>query len=75
MKNVGFGGRALSTFAAVAMLSGCGGGSGVPLSPSPAAVTPDRTHAPVYSLLYSFHGFGKDGAYPAAGVINVNGTL
>jgi uncharacterized repeat protein (TIGR03803 family) len=73
MKSVGFGVHALSTFATVAMLSGCGG-SGTPLSPSPAVVTPDRMHAPEYSLIYGFKG-GKDGAYPRAGVTNVNGTL
>jgi uncharacterized repeat protein (TIGR03803 family) len=72
MKSVGFGGCALSTFAAVAMLSGCGG-SGV-LSPSPAGVKPNLRHAPEYSLIYGFKG-GKDGADPEAGVINVNGTL
>ncbi|MFY9664739.1 MAG: choice-of-anchor tandem repeat GloVer-containing protein [Candidatus Cybelea sp.] len=65
----------VSIAAVTAMLSGCGGGSGVPLNASPAGVTPDRTRAPVYSLIYSFHGFGKDGAYPSAGVINVNGML
>jgi uncharacterized repeat protein (TIGR03803 family) len=73
MKNVGFGGCALTAFAAVAMLSGCGG-SGVPLSPSPTGVKPNLRHAPEYSLIYGFKG-GKDGAYPRAGVINVNGTL
>ncbi len=75
MKSAGFGGCAASAFAAVAMLSGCGGGTVIPLSSSPAGAKPDRMHAPVYGLLYSFHGFGHDGAYPAAGVISVNGTL
>jgi uncharacterized repeat protein (TIGR03803 family) len=65
---------AVSIGAAIAMLSGCGGGYGVPFSPSPAGVTPDRTRDPVYTLIYGFKG-GKDSAYPEAGVINVNGTL
>ncbi len=58
------------------MLAGCGGGSGTPLSPSPAGVTGERTHVrPAYSVLYSFKGGSGDGANPFAGLINVNGTL
>ncbi|HEX3368446.1 MAG TPA: choice-of-anchor tandem repeat GloVer-containing protein [Candidatus Cybelea sp.] len=64
----------LGTFAAAAMLSGCGGGSGTPLSPLPAGVTAERMHSPGYSVLYSFKG-GSDGAFPSAGLANVNGTL
>ncbi len=75
MKGVGFGGCALGAFAALAMLSGCGGRSGTPLNPSAAGVTPDGTRAAMYTVVYSFKGGSKDGRYPFAGVINVNGTL
>ena len=61
---------------AAAMFAGCGGGSGTPLSPSPAGVTAERTHVrPAYSVLYRFKGPPDDGAYPYAGLININGTL
>jgi hypothetical protein len=64
----------LGTLAAVAMLSDCGG-SGMPLSPSPAGVGAERTHKPpAYRVLYSFRG-GSDGAFPNAGLTNVNGTF
>jgi len=56
---------------AVAMLAGCGGGNGVPLSPSFA----ERMRPSVkYSVLYSFEG-GNDGRDPHAGLLNVNGTI
>jgi uncharacterized repeat protein (TIGR03803 family) len=70
---------------AAAMLAGCGGGSGTPLSPSPARVTGERTRASVtygitrpsvrYGVLHRFNGYSNDGAEPYAGLINVNGTL
>jgi uncharacterized repeat protein (TIGR03803 family) len=61
---------------AVALLAGCGGGSGGPLSPWPLGVTAERTHSRLaYSLLYSFKGWPKDGEYPGAGLIDVNSTL
>jgi uncharacterized repeat protein (TIGR03803 family) len=60
---------ALSACAFVAMLAGCGGGSGTPLSPSPGALT-----SAAYGVLYSFEG-DPDGADPYAGLINVKGTL
>jgi uncharacterized repeat protein (TIGR03803 family) len=61
---------------AAAMFAGCGGGSGTPLSPSPAGPTAERTHVrPAYSVLYSFKGGPGDGEDPLAGLINVNGTL
>jgi uncharacterized repeat protein (TIGR03803 family) len=61
---------------AAAMLAGCGGRSGTPLSPSPAGVTAERTHVrPTYSVLYSFGGGSGDGGQPLAGLINVKGTL
>ena len=61
---------------AAAMLAGCGGGSGGPLSPSPAGVTAERTHVrSAYSVLYSFEGGSGDGEFPFAGLLNVNGTL
>jgi len=61
---------------ATAMLASCGGGSGTPLSPSPAGVTAERTHVrPAYRVLYSFAGGSRDGDYPEAELINVNGTL
>lgn len=65
----------LGTFATIAMLSGCGGGSGTPLSPSRAGVTAGRTDVlPEYRVLYSFKG-SKDGAFPSAGLTEVNGKL
>ncbi|MFY9720859.1 MAG: choice-of-anchor tandem repeat GloVer-containing protein, partial [Candidatus Cybelea sp.] len=68
-------GSALSSCVAVALLAGCGGGSGTPLSPSPLGVSAERTHKlPAYRVLYSFRG-GSDGAFPSAGLTNVNGTL
>jgi uncharacterized repeat protein (TIGR03803 family) len=46
------------------------------ISPLAAGATVERTHAhPAYSVLYSFKGGTGDGAYPVAGLINVNGTL
>src|SRR5579863_914861 len=61
----------LGICAAVAMLAGCGGGSGTPLSPSPAG--PSTT--PAFAVLYSFGGETGDGVYPAEALINVNGTF
>jgi uncharacterized repeat protein (TIGR03803 family) len=56
------------------MLAGCGGGSGTPLSPSPAGVTTERTTL-AYGVLYNFEGGAGDGAYPRAALINANRTL
>lgn len=69
------GGYALG-ICAIAVFAGCGGGGGnTPLSPSPAAVTAEPTKArQSYSVLYSFKG-EPDGAYPKAGLLNVDGTL
>ncbi len=71
----------MKTFAAVilaVMVAGCGGGS-APLSPSPAGVAAQRTHArPAYSVLYSFKSGhdGNDGRDPHAGpLIKVKDTL
>ncbi len=68
-------GYALS-FCAGAMLAGCGGGSGGPLSPLPAGLRAERTHVqPAYSVLYRFQGSPGDGYIPTAGLVNVKGTL
>jgi uncharacterized repeat protein (TIGR03803 family) len=78
MNTLGFSCAALGTFAAIAMLSGCGGGSGMPLSPSPAfrMTSAERAHVPTsYSVLYSFKPDSKDGIFPSAGLDNINGTL
>ena len=76
MKLSDFGCCAFSCCATVAILAGCGGGSGTPLSPSTAGLTAERRHArPAYSVLYSFKGYSDDGALPVAALINVNGTL
>jgi uncharacterized repeat protein (TIGR03803 family) len=65
----------LSYCAGVVVLAGCGGGSGTPLSPSPAGITAERTHVrPAYGVVYSFKG-GTDGEEPVAGLLNVKGTL
>src|ERR1700729_173621 len=68
---------------AAAMLVGCGGGNGGPLSPSPAGpstalrmVTAERTRpSHRYDVLYSFKGGSSDGDFPFAGLINVKGRL
>ncbi len=67
--------------AGVALLAGCGGGSGTPLSPSPAGpstalrASAERTRSNVrYKVLYNFGGSG-DGANPYAGLVNVKGML
>ncbi len=68
-------GRAALGICAAAMLAGCGGGIGTPLSPSPAGVPAERTRVrPAYAVIYSFKG-GTDGALPYAVLINVNDTL
>ncbi|HLY01103.1 MAG TPA: choice-of-anchor tandem repeat GloVer-containing protein [Candidatus Cybelea sp.] len=75
MRISGFGGYAFTCCVAVAMLAGCGGGSGTPLSPSAAVLTAERTHVrPVYGVLYSFKG-GSDGEGPSARLIDVKGTF
>ena len=68
---------ALSVCVAAAVLAGCGGGSGTPLSPSIAGLTTERTRASVtYGVLYSFAGSGEgDGETPEATLIDVKGTL
>lgn len=67
----------LSVCVAAAMLAGCSGGSGTPLSPPAAGSTTERTRSGVgYHILYSFAGSGKgDGETPEAILINVKGTL
>src|SRR5580698_8339420 len=67
-------GRYALGFCAAAMLAACGGGSGGPLSPSPAGVVAERTHVR-YTVLYRFKGGSGDGENPYAGLLNVNGTL
>ncbi len=65
---------AVSACAAIAILAGCGGGGGTPLSPSLTGLTAERMRpGVVYKSLYSFDG--KDGGTPWAGVVNVKGTL
>jgi uncharacterized repeat protein (TIGR03803 family) len=74
---------ALTNCVAVAMLAGCGG-SQPPIGAQSAALrtsavaTPrvigPETTSSGYHLLYSFAG-DSDGAYPAAALIDVNGTL
>ncbi|MFY9718315.1 MAG: hypothetical protein WAK16_01615, partial [Candidatus Cybelea sp.] len=57
---------------AAALFAACGGGSGTPLSPSPAGVTATGTHVrPAYTVLYSFAGT-PEGELPLAGLLNVN---
>ncbi len=65
-----------SSCVAAAMLAGCGGGSGTPLSPSAAGLTATRTPGSVkYKTLYSFSGKGRNGASLYAPLIAVNGVL
>jgi len=62
---------ALSVFASVVMLAGCGGSQ--PLIGTPSAV-PQAPASTGYKSLHSF-GKGSDGQQPKAGLIDVNGTL
>jgi uncharacterized repeat protein (TIGR03803 family) len=63
------------SISAAALLAGCGGGSGAPLSPSPAVVRAAGTQArPAFTVLYSFAGT-PDGELPLAGLLNVNERL
>ena len=74
MRVSGFGFYPRSWCVAVAMLAGCGGGSGTPLSPSASGMMTERTHVrPAYRVLYSFNK--KKGEYPQAALLDVNGTL
>src|SRR5580692_623296 len=65
------------------LLTACGGGRSDLASSTPALVGPqaaglsaERTRVrPAYGVLYSFKGGTGDGAYPAAGLATVNGTL
>ena len=76
MKINGFGSRAFCVGLTVALLAGCGGSR--ISSPLPAPATNGSRQHPLtsngYESLYSFKG-SPDGAYPAAGVLAVNGTL
>jgi uncharacterized repeat protein (TIGR03803 family) len=74
MSNLRFSRAGLGTLAAVSMLSGCGG-SGTPLSLTPAGPSSaERTHASTYGVLHSFSG-RSDGVFPYAGLTNVNSRL
>jgi uncharacterized repeat protein (TIGR03803 family) len=77
MKNVRLHRYGLSVCVAAAMLAGCAGGSGAPLSPSITRDTAGRTPRSVtYGVLYSFAGVRDgDGEIPEATLVNVNGTL
>ncbi|HLY02941.1 MAG TPA: choice-of-anchor tandem repeat GloVer-containing protein [Candidatus Cybelea sp.] len=75
---------AFCTGAAIAILAGCGGGSGTPLSASPTGpstalrmTTAERMRVrPTYNVLYSFKGGSGDGAYPWLGLLtDVKGTI
>jgi uncharacterized repeat protein (TIGR03803 family) len=75
-------GRALSVYAFLAMLEGCGAQSriGVPgVTPLSAAVQAQkqRTGSTKYQVVFSFGSSvsGYDGVYPLAPLIDVNGTL
>ena len=82
MKSFEFKHYALCASTSIVMLAGCGGGSGTPLSPSPAgpstaltAPAAERTHSKVrYKVLHSFGG-SADASNPYAGLLNVEGTL
>jgi len=76
MNSLGFGRHALSVCVSVAMFTGCGSGSGTPLSPSPTGLAAERARPSVtYGVLYSFKGGSEDGADPYAGLLNVKGAL
>lgn len=63
---------ALGATVMVAMLAGCGGGSGGPMSPSPAGVSAERTRPDAtYKVVYSFGGGSGNGADPWAGLTDV----
>jgi uncharacterized repeat protein (TIGR03803 family) len=75
MKSLDFGRCALSMCVVAVMLAACGG-SGPPLSPSPAWLGAVRTSSTgSYRLLYSFGGYSADAENPDAPLTNVNGTL
>ncbi|MGB8909631.1 MAG: choice-of-anchor tandem repeat GloVer-containing protein [Candidatus Cybelea sp.] len=75
MRISSFGNGTLAVCAA-AMLAACGAGSGTPFNLSSTGLPAERTNTrPAYSELYSFEGSPGDGAYPYAGLVNVNGTL
>ena len=62
-------------YVAAALLAGCGGGSGTPLSPLAAGFTPGALDARLtYSVLHNF-GAAGDGSDPVANLIDVKGTL
>jgi uncharacterized repeat protein (TIGR03803 family) len=68
--------RVLAFCTGAVMLAGCGTGSSTPLSPLPAGLTAERAAArPAYKLLRSFEGGSRDGEWPVARLVNVNGTL
>jgi uncharacterized repeat protein (TIGR03803 family) len=61
----------------VPLLAACGGSQpliGAPGAMPQALALAARTHSPSYKVLHSFSGLG-DGYYPAAGLIDINGTL
>ena len=67
--------RYVLCYVAAALLAGCGGGSGTPLSPLAAGFTPGALDARLtYSVLHNF-GAAGDGSDPVANLIDVKGTL
>jgi len=75
---------ALCVGATIAMLAGCGGLSGAPLSPSLArpsaalritAAKRTGVRPATYGVIYSFKGGSGDGGNPYSGLIDVNGSF
>jgi uncharacterized repeat protein (TIGR03803 family) len=69
---------ALTISLAAALLAGCGGSQPPGAMPQTSAISPTRsaTHrfSASYQQLFRFHP-PKDGTHPAAGLLDVNGTL
>ena len=83
MQTWSYGRGALGISLAGAILVGCGGAQspiGVPLNSPSGFLTTQRTHQSVtYEVIHSFRprykGNMNDGRHPAAGLVDVNGTL
>lgn len=66
----------LALCAVAGIFTGCGGGSGSSLNPSPGARNMSRIRAtPLYGVIYSFKGQPYDGSNPTAALVDISGVL